>query len=138
MCNWVAAAYACDKILCAIDPGSVAGEQREILETYLRGRPERQARERSLLQYRTEEMPSFRSPIRPYDRASILGAAEDRSRETIAIEIPPYRGEGMAPNLRLAVKYYYDLTDVLEYAIGFLDAGEQLPDHCAHLKDKIR
>ena len=136
--NWVAAGYACDKILCAIDPSSVAGEQREILETYLRGRPKRLTREGSLLQYRTVEMPSFRAPVRPRDRASILGAREDHSRGTIIIEIPPDGGEGMAPNLKLFVKHYGSLTDVLEFAIAFLDAGGQLPEQCAHLKDKIR
>lgn len=84
--NWSATGYACDKILSSLDSKTLGAEQQRILDEYHAWKSPQRTK---IFEYETVELPSFKSPRRPYERATSLGAALDLTEGTVSIEMPP-------------------------------------------------
>jgi hypothetical protein len=84
--NWSAVGYACDKILTSLNQDNLGDERRKIVDEY---RAWKAAEKPKVLDYKVIELPSYQSPLRPFERATSLGANLDLSKGTIKIEMPP-------------------------------------------------
>lgn len=118
--NWSAAGYTCDKILTSLDSRELNAAQQKIIDEYHAWKAIQNGK---IFGYETVELPSFRSPRRPFERATSLGASLDFSEGKISIEIPP-QYLYLTPSLHQA-EGYYDPTgssEILKRTIDFARA----------------
>ncbi|MHC4212908.1 MAG: hypothetical protein ACYSWP_05975 [Planctomycetota bacterium] len=113
--NFSAVGYACDKILSSLNPDNLSGDCRGVIDKYHTWRTTEKPK---ILEYKTLELPSYRSSRRPAERATSLGAALDFSKGKIRIELPPqFRYLPMRDE-----EGYYDptgSTEILKKVINF-------------------
>jgi hypothetical protein len=83
--NWAAAAYACDKIMSAMVAGKSPAPPN--LAQYQEWRTAQ--KKTAFFDYRRIDLPSYKSPRRPNERATAMGAAPDFSAGTVSAESPP-------------------------------------------------
>ncbi len=116
--NWSAVGYACDKVLSSLNLEELSGECRTVVEQY---RAWRATEKPKLLEYKTLELPSYKSAIRPFERAAILEAQLDYSEGKVIIDMPP-----QFPYLTLRDDQGYfdptDSTEILKKVVNFARA----------------
>jgi len=125
--NWSAVGYACDKIMSSMPREGLSQEQLAVLASYATWK--KKSEHGKFFQYTVAELPSFRSPRRPFERATSLGAEVDLSHGTITVEFPPMYT--VVVLLERAGGGYYDPSgqnvvaqQVVEYARQFCSAPE--------------
>ena len=101
--NWSAVGYACDKILGSLDTKTLNPEQQGIVEGYYAWKDGQDAK---AFDYETQEFPSFKSPTRPFERATALGANSDVLQDKVCIELPTQYYYMLLPE----GKGYFDMT----------------------------
>ena len=83
--NWSVAGYTCDKILEALNTKKLNVEQQGIIDEYSAWKDKQETK---IFEYETKELPSFKSPKRPFERATSLGASLDISQGKVILEMP--------------------------------------------------